>query len=180
MKIFPEKILLSLFMVLSITGCRKNYTISEKQAIFFQYEYVNYSMGYQHNGYLIDKDGNILIYSNPEKWNYPDKEFRLTENQVSENIRSCTISEGKISKAELQKYSNFIKNIASTKISALKNVAEDAGTLEYICYQFSEDSGTYKGYLIKSEGDFTCENLNFYSKKVADWMRAINNGQAKK
>jgi hypothetical protein len=25
------------------------------------------------------------------------------------------------------------------------------------------------------EGDFTCENLNFYSKKVAAWMREINN-----
>ena len=38
----------------------------------------------------------------------------------------------KIPKAELQKYSNYIKNIASSKVSALKNVADDAGSAEYI------------------------------------------------
>jgi hypothetical protein len=167
-------------MALILAGCKKNFNISDKQAILFQLDYVNYAWGYQHNGYIIDKDGNILIYNNPENWNFPDNNFGLTEHQVSENIASCYLSERKIAKDELQKYSNYINNIASTKITALKNVAADAGSLEYICYQYSENSGMYKGTLIKKEGDFTCENLNFYSKKVASWMREVNNSLAKK
>ena len=55
----------------------------------------------------------------------------------------------------------------------MKNVAADAGSTKYICYQYSENSGMYKGTLIKMEGDFTCENLNFYSKRVAEWMKSI-------
>ena len=86
----------------------------------------------------------------------------------------------KISKAELQKHTNYIKNIASSKVTAPKNVAADAGSSEFICYQFSENTGMYKGYIIKTEGDFRSENLNFYSKKVFLWMRTINNSLPKK
>lgn len=174
MKSSPEKIILITLLVLFITGCKKNYVISGKQAILFQFDYVNYAWGYQHHGFIIDNKGNILTYNNPEEWNFPDNNLVLNEIQVAENISKCIQTGKKISKEELQKYTNYIENIASSKVTALKNVAADAGSLEYVCYQFSESTGTYKGYLIKMEGDFTCENLNFYSKKVVAWMRDIN------
>ena len=175
MKSSSEKIILITLLVLFITGCKKNYVISDKQAILFQLEYINYAWGYQHNGFIIDNEGNVLTYSNPEDWNFPDNDFSLSESQVADNIGNCIQSGKKIPKEELQKYTNYIKNIASSKVTAIKNVAADAGSLEFICYQFSESTGMYKGYLIKMEGDFTCENLNFYSKKVAAWMKDINN-----
>ena len=179
MKSSPEKIILITLLVLFITGCKKNYVISGKQAILFQFDYVNYAWGYQHHGFIIDNKGNILTYNNPEEWNFPDNNLVLNEIQVAENISKCIQTGKKISKEELQKYTNYIENIASSKVTALKNVAADAGSLEYVCYQFSESTGTYKGYLIKMEGDFTCEDLNFYSKKVAAWMRYINNSMTK-
>jgi hypothetical protein len=174
MKSSSEKIFLITLLVLFITGCKKNYVISDKQVILFQLEYINYAWGYQHNGFIIDNEGNVLTYSNPEDWNFPDNDFSLSESQVAGNIGNCIQSGKKIPKEELQKYTNYIKNIASSKVTAIKNVAADAGSLEFICYQFSESTGMYKGYLIKMEGDFTCENLNFYSKKVAAWMKDIN------
>jgi len=180
MKTFLVKIFLFLLIVLFITGCKKNNVISEKQAILFQIEYINYAWGYQHNGFFIDSEGNVLTYKNPQKWNFPDKNLNLSESQVNDNISYCLNSGKKIPREELLKYVNFIKNISSSKVTALKNVAADAGSLEYICYQFSENSGTYKGYLIKMEGDFTCENLNFYSKKVTTWLRNINDTITKK
>jgi hypothetical protein len=175
MRPVPYKIITTFLLVVVMAGCKKNNLISEKQAIFFQFEYINYAWGYQHHGFLIDKDGNVLTYKNPENWNFPDNDLVLTENQVAENIAICMHSGRKISKAELNKYSNYIRNISSTKVTALKNVAADEGSSKYICYQFSESTGIYKGYVIKLEGDFTCENLNFYSKKVASWMKEINN-----
>jgi hypothetical protein len=166
--------------VLVQTGCKKGYEISEKQEIIFQYEYLNYAWGYQHSGYIIDSKGNVLSYNNPEIWNFCDKDLNLTEDQVDENLKMCSPTGKKISEQELQKYSGFIKNIASSEVTALKNVAADMGSAEYICYQFSERTGTYKKYLIKMEGDFTCENLNFHSKKVILWMKDINSGLALK
>lgn len=175
MKLSLEKTIFITLTVLLLAGCKKNYIISDKQAILFQFEYVNYAWGYQHNGFFIDNSGNVLTYSNPEAWNFPDNDFTLTGSQVSENIGSCIHTGKKIPLEELQKYTHFINNIALSKVTALKNVAADAGSSEYICYQFSESRGTYKGFIIKMEGDFTCENLNFHSKKVAAWMKDISN-----
>jgi hypothetical protein len=180
MKFTLQKIMILPFLILVLTGCKKNYTINEKQKILFQFEYVNYAWGYQHSGYLIDNEGNVLTYENPENWNFQDNNHILSEIQVSENLSKCINSGKKIPQNELQKYTGYIKNISSSKITAMKNVAADAGSIEYFCYQYLESSGTYKGCLIKMEGDFTCENLNLYSKKVAVWMKEINNSLKEK
>jgi hypothetical protein len=134
---------------------------------------MNYVWGYQHSGFYIDNAGNILTYKNPQNWNFPDKDLNLTESQILSNLESCIKTGRKISSGELKKNAGYIKNISSSKVTALKNVAADAGSIEYLCFQFSEKSGTYKGTLIKMEGDFTCENLNFFSKKVAVWLKNI-------
>lgn len=168
------------FMFISIAlvsgGCKKSYDINDKQEILFQFEYLNYAWGFQHRGFIIDNKGNILTYNNPEKWNFWDKDLNLTAKQVDENLNMCNHTGRTVSEAELQKYAAYIKNIASSEVSAPKNVGADMGSAEYICYDFSESSGTYKKHLIKMEGDFTCENLNFYSKKVVLWLKDINSG----
>jgi hypothetical protein len=173
MKILRSRLFTLLFLTLIISGCKKNTAINEKQAILFQVDYVNYAWGYQHNGIIIDNEGNILSYKNPQSWNFTDNELNITEAQVLENVAFCLNSGKKISSDELNKYAGYIKNISSSKVTAPKNVAADAGSLVYTCYKYSEKSGTYKGFIIKTEGDFTSENLNFYSKKVTAWLKNI-------
>lgn len=163
-------------MALTVGGCKKSSDINEKQELLFQFEYLNYAWGFQHSGYIIDNKGNILTYDNPEKWNFCDKDLNLTEAQVNENLSMCSHTGKKVSEEELLKYAGYIKNIASSEVTAQKNVAADMGSAEYICYVYSESSGTYKKHIIKMEGDFTCENLNFHSKKVVLWMKDINSG----
>jgi hypothetical protein len=174
MRLSMSKILLFTSLLLLTVSCKKNSYSNENKEILFQYEYINYAWGYQHNGFIIDNQGNVLTYSNPENWNFTDKDQILTEEQVLKNISLCAHSGKKISEQELQKFSSYIKNISSSQVTAMKNVAADAGTAEFVCYLFSESTRSYKRYLIKMEGDFTCENLNFYSKKVVSWMKDIN------
>ena len=95
------------------------------------------------------------------------------------NIASSKISGRKIPPEELQKYVNYIDNIAASKVTSPKNVAADAGTISYYCYQYSENTSTYKRTIIKTEGDLECENLNFYSKKVVAWLNDIRNSVSK-
>jgi hypothetical protein len=180
MKVLQRQILLILFAPLLITGCKKNTGIDEKQAILFQVDYVNYAWGYQHNGIIIDNEGNVLSYRNPQNWNFQDEELNISDSQVRFNMSNCVNSGKKIPEDELKKFSGYIKNISSSKVTAPKNVAADAGSLEFICYQYSAQSGIYKGTLIKKEGDFTCENLNFYSKKVSSWLKNIYDSTEKK
>jgi len=174
MKIILLKVFFILFITHVFTGCKKQTVINEKQAILFQVDYVNYAWGYQHNGFIIDNEGRVLTYKNPQEWIFPDKDLKLSGSQVHDNIEKCHFSGKTIPREELIKYARYIKNITSSKVTAPKNVAADAGSLEYICYQFSEIPDTYKGCIVKMEGDFTCENLNFFSKKVSTWLKNIN------
>ena len=89
----------------------------------------------------------------------------ISEIQVSENILKCKHSGKKIPSDELLKYTGYINNIASTKISAMKNVAADAGSYEYFCYQYSEKNESYKGYLIKDGRGFHMRKSEFLFKK---------------
>lgn len=165
--------ILLLFPALSSESCREKSIISHEQGILFQMDYVNYAWGYHHYGFMIDSDGRILTYENPEKWNFPDDNLILTEDQIAENISMCRISGEKIPAETLNKYTSYIDNIAGSKVTARRQTGADAGTLQFICYKFSGNSMMYKGFLIKTEGDFTAENLNFYSKKVVSWMKEI-------
>ncbi|HEX2969085.1 MAG TPA: hypothetical protein VHO46_08245 [Bacteroidales bacterium] len=148
--------------------------ISTDQTILFQLDYVNFAWGYQHYGYMIDNKGRVLTYNNPEKWNFPNDNFILTETQMEENISMCRISEKQIPVGEIKKYAAFIESISASKVSALRNTGNDAGSLQYNCYKYNESNLIYKGFLIKTEGDFTAENLNFHTRKVVTWMKDIN------
>lgn len=167
------KIVTAFVLIASLTACRKNYILSDNQLILFQFDHINHAWGYQHAGFIIDNEGNVLAYNNPDNWNFPGKDLVLSEKDVEENLLMCTPVSVSIKDDELRKYSAYIRHIASSKVTAIKNTGADAGTTEFICWQFSAGTGEYKGYLIKMEGDFTCENLNFYSKKVVSWMKDI-------
>jgi hypothetical protein len=174
------RLLCLLIFTLLLSGCKKNYVINEKQHILFQYDYVNYAWGYIHEGFYIDDNGSIMTYKNPEGWNFHSQDYNLTEAQLTENLAKCTKSDIKINNEELLKFSSYIHNIASSKVTALKSESADSGTSISICYNYSDENSTYKGYLIKMEGDFTRENLNFYSKKVSLWLKDINDSLSKK
>jgi hypothetical protein len=167
-------ILVSLLIILVLTaGCRKNNSLNENQVILFQFDYLNYAWGYQHHGFIIDSEGNVLKYNNPQGWNFPDNELYLTGRKAEENISKCIPAGKSIDRDELLRYTSYIDNIAQSKVTAIKNVGADGGSSQYICYQFDVNSGSYKGHLIKMEGDFTCENLNYYSKRVTLWLKDI-------
>jgi hypothetical protein len=174
MKPSPEKIITVTLLCLFLAGCKKNYVLSDKQLLLFQYQYLNYAWGYTHTGFLIDSEGNVLKYRNPQDWNFYDKDSTLSATQVSQNILKCTKTGIKIPEEELHKYAGYIKNIASSKVTAVKNVAVDEGSMEYLCFMYSENTNIYRCCVIKTEGNFRCENLNFYSKRVTDWMKEIN------
>jgi len=175
MKPLLVKLLSIIILLLALSGCEKTYVVSKSQDILFQFEYINNAWGHAHGGIFVDVNGNILTYNLPEKWNFPKNDQTLTKKEVLENIATCKISGRKIPAGELRKYINYIDNIAASKVTSPKNVAADAGTLSYYCYQYSENSSTYKRTIIKTEGDSQCENLNFYSKKVVVWLTDLRN-----
>jgi len=174
MRVQVKKILIFALALISLGGCKKNFTLSDDQEILFQYEYRNYAWGNQHQGYFIDKKGNILTYSNPEGWNNPDSDMMIYQDKLHENLDKCSISDKTVPLFELEKFARYIPNISSSKVSATRSTGADMGSHTFFCYKYDETFHVYKGYLIKMEGDNTRENLNFYSKKIVSWMKGIH------
>jgi hypothetical protein len=169
-----RKVFLLFMLIVASCGCKKTGNVNDAQIILFEVEYVNYAWGYQHNGFIIDINGNVYTYDKPEGWNFPANDRELGNEEIAENLSKCTLSEYKVPMDELKKYSLYIRNISQSSVSAMKNSGYDMGSLEYVCYQASPSSGMHRRYLIKMEGDFTCENLNIYTKKVASWLKDVS------
>jgi len=164
-------ILLSLFVIISVSGCKKrDLTSTSEQEILFQYDYRSSS---QHSGYFIDSEGNVFTYNDPSFWNNPDNDLEISQEQIAENIGNSVFSGIKIPEDELSRYSKVIEFIASSKVTGPGKSIPVEGTAQYICYQYNENSQKYRGHLIRSEGNVTRENLNFHSKRVAQWMKEI-------
>ena len=161
---------------LSFESCRKNYTLSENQKILFQYSYTRDAENSDNQGYIIDYDGNILTYNRPEKWNFADRNSVLTQAQVAENLRFCNTTGKKVPSEELNKYERYIINLASSKVSAKKISGKGKGTFNYYCFTYSSTDSTYRQITIRTHGDIVCENLNFFSRKVTEWMNLILEG----
>lgn len=164
-------ILVFAILMLALAGCRKTLNINHEQKIFFQMDHTDFSPEYQHYGLMVDSKGNILTYNNPPEWNFPLNDMVLTEEQVEQNISMCNVS-GKIDIADVARFASYIGKISSSKVTALKDTGSDTGSTHYICYEYGEDL-KYHGSIMKMEGDLSCENLNFYTKKVVLWMKDL-------
>ncbi len=156
------------------SGCRKSYSLNEEQSIFFHYEYIKDGQNTAHNGFYIDNEGSVLSYSDPEDWNFHDESLSISKEDLAENLSRCFHSGFMVPDKVLSRYSGYIPNIASSKITAVRNTGTDKGTIRFICYQYDKYSDCYHGTLIRTEGDFTQENLNFYSKKIISWLKDIS------
>ena len=173
MKRLQLKIIFVVAVYCLSVSCQETYVVSKSQEILFQVEYLNNLEVYQHWGYFIDVNGNVYSYNLPEKWNFPGEDQTISKQEALENLKTCKLSETKVPKQELQKYVNYIDNIAASKVTMSKNKSKIEGTLSYYCYQYAENSSSYKRTIIRTIGRSRCENLNFYSKKVVVWMNEI-------
>jgi hypothetical protein len=166
--------ILPITAALIFSGCKKEHTINPDQKILFEVSYVNYAWVYVNQGYIIDNEGNILTFNNPENWHFPDNTHSLTSQQVEENLSKCIKTGKKVPLEELKKYSNYIDNLAASKISSPVSRGADMGAHGYYCFQYSPSGSTYKCVTLKVTGDWESENINFYTKKVVDWLSSIN------
>jgi hypothetical protein len=179
MKLLSEKLIFISALLLILNSCQKTYVVSKSQEILFQYEYIRTAGTYDHQGFFVDTRGNILSFNRPEKWNFPKDDQTITQKELLENISSCKLTGKIIPAAELQKNINSIDNIAASKVTFPKRTNTESGTSSYYCYQFSENSLTYKRTIVKTEGDLKCENLNFFSKKIVAWMNEVKHDVSK-
>ena len=83
MKLTFTKIFYLVCIIVFLGSCdQKEVPVPAEQEILFEAYYINHAWGKQHNGFLIDKDGNIKTYKNPADWNFPSADKEISVDQI--------------------------------------------------------------------------------------------------
>lgn len=136
---------------------------------YFHYSYTNYAMGKQHQGWIIDNEGNVRTYTMPEKWNLPDNNHITTE-QMQENLNLANSVAFKINMETLNKYIELMKDASYSPITDPKSARFDAGEVAFSGYIWDASERKYKEILIEQTGDYEAKNTSPKAKIIMEWF----------
>jgi len=166
------------------SSCKKEeiFIPPASQKILFQCYYINWAWGYSHSGFFIDREGKVMVYSqsgygfypHPDNidWNFTDNQGNISEQALMENMQKTTISNTVIDQGTLKKYADKIYLVKENSYTEYQN-ANDMGAFVYVCYQYNENTGTYKQVTLLQNGDWVRKNNNKYAKQISDWLQTI-------
>jgi hypothetical protein len=148
------------------------------QEIVFAHYYINYAWGYTHQGFLIDRNGLIHVYSQREispssnSWNFPDANGYITAEALKENLGKTRIAETRISADELHKYAELIALVKENDYSEHLKGA-DMGAQVNVCYLYDDKTHTYKEITLSQQGDRVRTNNSSAAKSIDEWLNTV-------
>jgi len=174
--------LLTLIIAGMFVSCDKDEIIAlpSSQQILFECYYSNYAWGLVHKGFFINNKGKIMTYSQyPDGgyksdigWNFPDSEGNISAKALMENVRKTTVRDTSINIDTLKKYAGMIYLVTNDDFTEYPQMF-DAGIVVYTCYQYNENTKTYKQISLSENGDWVKINNNEYAKQISDWLKTI-------
>lgn len=162
-----------LILGLVLVSCEKEYSTTIPYHGFFQFSHESYAFIRQEGGWIIDKNGNLCTYSNPQNWNYPDSQGYISEQQLLQNLSKCTVSGYNISYEDLLKYNAKVPSAVAGKMSEGISMGADIGGYANICYWYDESKGMYKQVILSQWGDWRQYNTSKQARNIDQWLRSI-------
>jgi len=154
-----------------LVACEKEvYNAPEDQPFYFEYHYINYAWGFQENGWLIDREGNIRSFSQPEDYRLGLIGAFLSLEDLEHNLGLTDSIVGTVEVGELKKYKNYIPAAADGEIGEASSIAADAGTSVLSCYMYDPEMNAYQYVFLAQSGDWEQFNLSGDAEKIVDWL----------
>lgn len=164
---------------LLLNGCNKESSIDKtsilSQKLFFQYEYINYAWGFQHQGWFIDSTGKVYSYNLPESdtWNSGDENGVISASDLNENLSKAHSTGYTINTRELASKIDLINKAKLGEISEPVQVGADAGAMIYSCYTYDSSTKSYKRVILKKLGDYRVDNNSKSAYYLYKWMESV-------
>ncbi|MFO7615728.1 MAG: hypothetical protein R6V75_00580 [Bacteroidales bacterium] len=162
------------------TGCERYYECDDcdqhsigkiDQPVLFEFEYINYAWGYRHHGILIDADGNIWGYSQPEEWKIPDSSGFITEEELEFNLEQTDTVYGKVRSTDLVYHYDLIPDARGGNIRDLGTYMADAGVGTLYAYYPRRISRRIERVFLASSGDVNFENTSSAARMIVTWLK---------
>ncbi|MGQ8335942.1 hypothetical protein ACUNWD_05275 [Sunxiuqinia sp. A32] len=164
-------LLLGIMLVVGMCSDSEEFTLEDK-TIYFQYEYVNNAWGYQHNGFIVDQDGNIYEYDQPENWNFAENN-KISKADFEANLSKAELSSSSLTETELENMQELALKASTGNLTELKSVMADAGADVYAVY-IADTNDNYLTYkLLQMRGDNYQKNTTNAADEITDWLIGI-------
>ena len=166
--------LLLVIAVLFAASCTKNHedVLLQNETIYFQYEYVNYAWSYQHHGFIIDQQGNIYDYDQPENWTWTEHN-QISATDFESNLSQAEVRLSQLSGSDLTRMKVMALQAKQGELTEHKTVMADAGAEIYAIYMAQEGEQTLTKYLLQQRGDLYQKNKSSASDEITEWLIGI-------
>jgi hypothetical protein len=164
------KILLLVFPFLISAACiHDDVAVDDDIVVFFQFEYVNHAWGFQHNGFIIDQQGNVYDYEKPDDWVWPEN------NEISTSAFESNLSkaEGRLAQldgSDIKEMTKLAKQARYGDLTEQKSVMADAGAEVYAIYTATVGDNILTRHLLQQRGDVYQKNKTSASDEITEWL----------
>lgn len=158
-----------------LVSCQKEIVENsfEGQAVLFSKEYINYAWGYQHFGWIMDSDGVIRSYNQPEKWNFIDSVGYISSGKMVDNINITTSILLQVDKDETSKFYPKAMQSLYGKTTVPTHEMSDFGTITYSAYVLIPETGKFKRIVLYQYGDVCFINTSEAAREIYTWMKNL-------
>jgi len=158
-------------LVVLLLGCEKaEYDAPEDQPLYFEYHYINHAWGFQENGWLIDREGNIRRFDHPGDYRLGLPGAYLSLDDLEHNLGLTDSIIGTVDEVELEKHKNYIPGAAAGEIDKSRSIAADAGSAVLSCYLYIPEEDAYQYVFLAQSGDWEQFNLSEEAEKLVKWL----------
>ncbi len=161
-------------LVYLFVGCQPDEaTVPEEQEVLFEVYSINFAWGKQHGGFIVDKNGSVRVFTNPAKWNFPNKDNELSAEEMAENLNNSALSSTSLPVQEVREYASKIYTVDPNKLSERVSEGADRGARVVLMYRYSPSSKTYQQVILSETGDWNAENSDRHAKQIREWLQGI-------
>ncbi len=145
------------------------------QKILFQYEYVNYAWGYQHQGWIIDSAGDVHCYKSPKNWQQFDSIGLIDASLLESNLLQTDSVCFTVEKTELAQMISLIEEASRGEKLEPQQKRFDSGVQVYTAYMLNTVTNKYESVLLKQTGDYLIENKSQAAEELYNWLYSLRN-----
>lgn len=170
MQVLPSYKVFYLFILLCL-GCEKDPDIfPSEQPVYFEYIYMNQAWGYQHSGWLLDKQGNINYYNLPGNWRFAGEDGISLED-LNYNLSQADTVIGSIDSETLNEKIQLIEDVIDGEITTPVHTACDAGGAALYAYYYDPGKKLYQPVFLAQSGDFESHNTSTAAVELTAWLK---------
>lgn len=177
---YSSKLLLKVFIFISffaISNCSLNQSedSADTQTYLFEVEHINQAWGYEHNGFYIDKTGDVFCYNytdQDEPWNPAARDhFSAAElkNKYSHSKSLCD----KVDFITLKEKRLMIPLAMEGNYSDTTSEGADMGTIAFICYKYNSNDNLYTPIILEVYGDYAFKNESAAANNLVKWLGSV-------